>query len=50
MKSDGTFGNQKYNSQLFLESDVISTTLGMEKLINGDKWGGGSFTNGDSQW
>ena len=40
MESDGTSGNSKYNPLLFLESDVISTTLGMKKLTNGAKGGG----------
>ena len=49
MESDGTSGNSKYNPLLFLESDVISTTLGMKNVANGDE-GEGRFTNGGSQW
>ena len=40
MESDGTSGNSKYNPLLFLESDVISTTLGIKKVANGDRMGG----------
>ena len=46
LESDDTFGNRKYNPLLFKESDVVSTTLDMKKVANGDR--GRRFTNDDS--